>query len=263
LVQVHKHELHPYVSSVIILGSFALLPVGLTVGLVAYPLNVPAWSLFFEFVASALYGTRFGRLGSRSLAAFVAGSGIAVIAMATWGGPYLYIGFGTPIKFLLGFVRVAYPFWAGVFLFRAAQLRQVPRVPISMIGFVLTSLLLAPFDSPAYSLLMVLAAFPVLVVFGARASFGNLTARLCSAAGRVSYPLYLIHWPVYRVIYRASETMHLTPSPWAMLIGGAVVSVLLAEALLVAFDEPTRMWLTRQLRPHHSQGGRAIKPAKA
>ena len=263
LAQAHRHEFHFYAPSAIVAGSFALLPVGLAVGLLAYPLNVPVWSLFFEFVANALYGTRFGKLGTGSLAAFVAGSGIALIAMATSGGPYLYIGFGTPAKFLLGFVRVAYPFWAGVFLFRAVQLRKVPSVPISVVGFVLASLLLAPFDGPAYSLPLILVAFPVLVAFGARAGFGNLTARLCSAAGRVSYPLYLTHWPVYRVVYRISETTHLTAFPWVMLIGGAVVSVAVAETLLVAFDEPTRAWLTGRLRSGHSRAGRAARSAKA
>ena len=261
LAQIHRQEFHFFVSSIVIAGSFALLPVGLAVGLLAYPLNVPVWSLFFEFVANALYGTRFGKLGLRSLAVFIGGSGAALVAMAVWGGPFLYIGFGTPTKFLLGFVRVTYPFWAGVFLFRAARLRRVPRVPISVIGFVLASLLLVPFAGPAYSLPLVLVAFPALVALGASASLGNLTARVCSAAGRVSYPLYLIHWPVYRAAYRASEVMHLAKYPWAMLIGGAVVSVALAEALLVAFDEPTRTWLTGRLRLRQSRMGGATGSA--
>jgi peptidoglycan/LPS O-acetylase OafA/YrhL len=134
LSQFQKHEFDILVSVLIAIGSFALLPVGLVVGTIAFPANIAAWSLFFEFVVNALYGSRFGRLSNRHLVAFVAASGVAMIPMAIWGGPYIRIGFGTPTAFLLGFVRVTYPFWAGVLLFRVLQSRTIPRVPIAIIG---------------------------------------------------------------------------------------------------------------------------------
>lgn len=255
LVQVHKHEFDIASSFLMIAGSFALIPVGLAMGTVAYPVNLPAWSLFFEFVANTLYGSRFGKLSTRRLAAFITVAGVALVPMAIWGGRYLDIGFQTPAKFLLGFVRVSYPFWAGVFLFRVAHVRKMPSIPISMIGFFLMSLLLAPFDGPAYNLLLDLVLFPVLVALAARASFGALTARACSALGRLSYPLYLVHLPVYRLIHGTTEAMPLGISPWVMLIGGAILSVILAEALLIAFDEPVRRWLGRKLRSRYSRAG--------
>jgi peptidoglycan/LPS O-acetylase OafA/YrhL len=258
LSQMQTHDFDISTSLLMTAGTFALLPVGLAAGLVAYPVNNPAWSLFFEFAVSALYGSRFGRLGKRGLAAFVAASGAALIAVAAWGGPYDQIGSATPTAFLLGFVRVAYSFWAGVLLFRVARLRTMPSVPIGIIGCTLALLLLAPADGPAYSLLLALVVFPVLVAFAACASFGSPTARVCSAFGRLSYPLYLIHQPVFRMIHGTSRMMHLGLPAWVMLAGAAVVSVVAAETLLIAFDEPVRMWLGGRLR--HNRPAALARP---
>ena len=68
--------------------------------------------------------------------------------------------------------------------------------------------------------------------------------------GRLSYPLYLIHWPVFRMQRGAETMLHISLSPWFILAVGVVLSVIVAEILLVGFDEPTRRWLTLQLRRH-------------
>jgi len=116
---------------------------------------------------------------------------------------------------------------------------------------------LAPVDDPAYDLLLALIAFPILVVFAARASYSGPAARMCLALGRLSYPLYLVHWPVYRMVQGTSEVLRPGASPWVMVLGGAVLSVIAAELLLVAFDEPVRRWLNRQLRLRRSPTGAA------
>src|SRR4051794_36570022 len=115
-VHFQKHELSAATTLLVATGSFALIPAGLAAGTVAYPLNIAAWSLFFEFAANALYGSPFGRLNNRRLTVFVCVSGVAMVPMALWGGPYIEIGFGSPLAFLLGAVRVTYPFWIGVLL---------------------------------------------------------------------------------------------------------------------------------------------------
>jgi peptidoglycan/LPS O-acetylase OafA/YrhL len=224
--------------------SFALIPIGLVVGTDAYPLNNVAWSLFFEFVVSALYGGYFGRLKKGTLATFVAASGIALIAMAVFGGPYYDIGFKNPLAFLLGFVRVAYPFWAGVLLFRIDRLQKLSSVPIGVIGMVLV-LLLAPQDcSASYSLLLVLFVFPVLLTLAASARLSDSTARVCCVLGRLSYPLYLIHFPLLNML---PWERRLGLSPWGLLVVFAVASIVTAEVLLIVFDEPVRTWLAKTI----------------
>jgi len=78
LSQAHKHEFHVPTLLLVAAGSFAVLPTGLAVGTVAYPLNIAVWSLFFEFAINAVYGSRFGKLGKWSLAAPVVASRVAL-----------------------------------------------------------------------------------------------------------------------------------------------------------------------------------------
>ncbi len=240
------HKFDIVISTIITIGSFALLPVGLMAGTVAYPVNIPVWSLFFEFVASAVFGSRAGRLSNRCLVTLVVASGIALTPVAIWGGPYIWIGFGSPATFLLGFVRVSYPFWAGVLLFRIVRQRAVPRMPIGIIGFILALLLLPSACGPAYILLLDFLAFPVVVAFAACAAFGSLTARICSILGRLSYPLYIIHFPILGVIHYESERLHIAVSHWVPLVIGTVASVIVAQILLITFDEPVRKCLRKR-----------------
>jgi peptidoglycan/LPS O-acetylase OafA/YrhL len=124
----------------------------------------------------------------------------------------------------------------------------MPKVPIVIIGAALVLLLLAPVNSPIYNIIMVLAVLPVIVVLGACAILGNRTGQACSFLGRLSYPLYLIHTPVLRMANRIGERMHHGVSPWGLMLGGSIVSVIAAEVLRIAFDEPVRRWLSRVQR---------------
>jgi peptidoglycan/LPS O-acetylase OafA/YrhL len=240
-----KHELDAYFF-IITAGSFLLLPIGLAYGMVAYPINIAVWSPFFEFAVNAVYATKFRQLSNRNLAVFVALSGAALIPMALWVGPS--IGFETPVAFLLGFVRVVYPFWAGVFLFRVARLRMLPNFPIGVIGLALAILLLIPVDDPIYNLALGLIAFPVAVAFASYAKYGDLTGRICSALERLSYPLYLIHWPVFRALRGLADLTHLKIAPSALLTGGSFMGIVVAQILLIRFDEPVRRWLSESVR---------------
>jgi peptidoglycan/LPS O-acetylase OafA/YrhL len=242
-LQIRHAEFGIVISLLAGMGSFALLPVGLVLGTIAYPVNLPVWSLFFEFSVNALYGSRFGRLGKHSLVAFVALSGAALIAVTMWGGPYFELGWANPTAFTFGFARVCYPFWAGVLLFRVARVRTLPSVPIGVIASILVVLLLVPINGSAYDLLLTLVVFPVLIAFASCANLGGSAARACSALGRLSYPLYLVHLPVFQIIGGTSRMMHLGISPWVLMTGGAGVAVAVAEGLLVAFDEPVRRQL--------------------
>ena len=50
-----------------------------------YPLNGPAWSLFYEYVANALYALGVRKLSNRSLGILVALSACALIYLAVFG----------------------------------------------------------------------------------------------------------------------------------------------------------------------------------
>jgi peptidoglycan/LPS O-acetylase OafA/YrhL len=238
------------VDILMVIGSFLLLPSGFATGIAksqAYPTNNPIWSLFWELAVNAVYGSRFGRLSNRALAAVVAVSGAAMIATLAclWPGSYQDIGFASPTLFLLGAVRVSYPFWAGVLMFRLMRGRALPRLPIGVAGLLLALALLLPLGGTIYTLLLVVAGFPALVALSADTRLSRPMVRVCAACGELSYPLYLTHQPVFRALVNAVALLHLAVPPWLLLLVGAALSIVIAQILLVGFDRPVRRRLRR------------------
>jgi peptidoglycan/LPS O-acetylase OafA/YrhL len=245
------HRIEPLIDLLVFLGSALLVPVGFAMGaanLQAYPLNNPVWSLFFELAVGALYGTRFGRLGKRWIIQVLAVSALCLIVSAIlWKGTFAQIGFASPLSFLLGFVRVSYPFWAGVALYRFAALRLLPSPPVLVLCLILGSILTLPFDGKLLSLTIVLFVFPAIVALGARAKVHAHLIRFCSVLGELSYPVYLIHQPVFRIIRNLQTVSPVTVRPWAGLLLGCLISVVGSQLLLTFYDKPVRKWLTLKL----------------
>ena len=50
-----------------------------------YPLNGPAWSLFFEYIGNVLYALFIRRLSTRALAVLVAAAGCGLAVFSVWG----------------------------------------------------------------------------------------------------------------------------------------------------------------------------------
>jgi peptidoglycan/LPS O-acetylase OafA/YrhL len=70
-------------------------------------------------------------------------------------------------------------------------------------------------------------------------------------AGTISYPLYIIHVPVFLLTTRVVKRVPFDVSPWLQIAGGAVVSVIAATVLLIAFDEPVRRRLSAARRRYN------------
>jgi peptidoglycan/LPS O-acetylase OafA/YrhL len=89
-----------------------------------YPLDGPAWSLFFEYAANILYALAVWKFSRKLLTILVATAGLVLLHFAVtcpdgsfaggWSlnGPQLHIGF----------TRLIYPFFAGLLLFRMGKL---------------------------------------------------------------------------------------------------------------------------------------------
>ncbi|MCB0636755.1 MAG: acyltransferase, partial [Lewinella sp.] len=85
-----------------------------------YPLNGPAWSLFFEYIANIFYALFLRKASVRVLAVLVAISAAALVHLAVFGGHGDVIG-GWALdgaQLHVGFVRLLYPFLAGLLLSR-------------------------------------------------------------------------------------------------------------------------------------------------
>jgi len=251
--QLHpQHHLARIAFFLVVLGSYALIPVGLILhgsNMEAYPLNNPVWSLFFEFAANGLYATKFGRLDNRKMACVVIVSGIALIACTSLlVTSYEQIGFADAAAFCMGFARVSYSFWAGVLMFRLNSL-AVPKFHLAIIGAVLAGLLVNPYGAgKLYSLVVVIGIFPLLVFYAISARVGLQATRLCSWTGDLSYPLYLIHQPIFRASRSLLKARHIHFSSWSVLAAVALLSIAISQMFLVFLDRPIRRWLAPRNR---------------
>ncbi|RTQ50107.1 acyltransferase [Hymenobacter gummosus] len=211
-----------------------------------HSLNGPLWSLLQEYLANALYALFGRRLGRGALWALVVLSGGALTWAAVQNG-HVASGWGhSNIWFAV--VRMMYPFFAGLLLFRSGRL---PRIPYAfpLCAALLTLLFCLPYfpNNGLYEAATIILAFPLIVALGAGGRVGGVGTKLCKGLADLSYPLYITHYPlIYLYIGWVIKTK---PTPeQALPVAAAVfgVALLLAWAALKLYDEPVRAWLKRR-----------------
>jgi len=223
-----------------------------------YPLNGPAWSLFFEYVVNIFYGLIVRRFPRWLLTVLVVLSAIFLLHLvfsSTQGD--LIGGWSLASNQLhIGFARVMYPFFAGLLLFRISRLAKISN------AFVWCSLIIvAVFAMPRiggsehrwmnalYESFSVIVIFPFVIFLGASGEIKNaMQVKLCKFLGDISYPLYITHYPL---IYWYTAWVHDT-RPLALagfLVGLLVIisAITIAYAALKLYDQPVRKWLQRKI----------------
>ncbi len=228
-------------------AGLALIPLGLAFGQTAYPINSPMWSLFFEIFASWAYwvGTRL--FSRRVLAWSMAPIGLVLLGAIVYAGEIGSIGFIGLGSFLAGFFRVGFPFLAGVMIYRFGLHGRLPVLPDVVIAALLCAVLLATVwdGSTAYDILGAMIVLPAIVAFGATARVTPILAGLWSFIGRLFYPVYLVHQPTLRLVKHLAET-YAPDLPRVLVVpAAALIAVALSYAVLLAFDEPVRRFLSR------------------
>ena len=238
-------------SALLTLASLFLMPLGLQFGMQAYPPNDPLWSLFFEFVANAVYGVFGRRVGP-----LLAWTGLLVLAallvhVVRVAHGVAEIGFSNLKLFSFGYVRVAFPFLAGVLLFRLGGRRQIsPLVCGSAVVGILLVMLLNDYPLPEkvlYDLVCVLFVIPALVYVGAMVAVSGRLSALCTWGGAMSYPFYLIHGPTIGLVHSVTTKAHLD-YPYTSAAIGLTLAAALSHLVLHRYDIPVRAWLTKRHR---------------
>ena len=214
-----------------------------------FPLNGPTWSLFFELVANLAYALAGRRLTTRVLAVIVALSGVALAYLAFHGG--IDVG-GRPSTILGGIPRTAFGFFGGALLYRvltsARQRGWSPptlKAPFLTTAVVLLAILATPSRyawNPWFNLFAVGVAFPLLVALAAAPGPAKgHGAKLCKLAGDLSYPVYVLHYPIYVLIGGLGLGLARIPAhaPWIGLVSAAII-IATAWVVLKLYDEPLR-----------------------
>lgn len=216
-----------------------------------YPLNGPAWSLFYEYVANALYALGVRKLSNRSLGVLVALSAIALIYLAVLGPRGDLIGGWAldPSGIQIGLSRVMFPFFAGVLLMRLGGRLQVPCAFAISSALLTVALCLPRFGGTdhlwingLYDAGCVILLFPLIVAIGAGERMADgASVRIARFFGALSYPLYITHYPLI-YIYTGWVVDHKISAMQGALVGVGVLvaAVTLASACLTLYDEPVR-----------------------
>ncbi|WP_300730348.1 acyltransferase [uncultured Rikenella sp.] len=229
-----------------------------------FPLNGPAWSLFFEYIGNLLYAAVVRRFSKRVLVVFVAAAGVALLWMAVGSSDGSVLGGHelTGRQFGIGMVRLLYPFFGGLLLFRLGRRIRIPG------GFWLCSLVLAAilffprlggeqrlWLNGLYESISILFLFPLIVLAGAGSPIrGKVSVGVCKFLGEISFPLYIIHYPfVYLFMAYVKEHDWGWQESWPLMIAVGVGCVVLAYGFLKLFDEPVRAWLRNRFLRHAAQ----------
>ena len=237
------------------------------------PLNGPAWSLQWEYLANILYALVIRRLSKVALGVCVAIFAVLTIILClniditgflearNWASYTVVGGWSTtPDQLQVGLTRLLYPFFCGLLISRLGKLIKV-KAGFWWCSLAIVVLLCMPWmglgtegdsrwTNGLYEAFCILVAFPLIVAVGAGSSVtGSKSSAINKFLGEISYPIYITHYPL---IYMQMAWVNNHPdAPLATHIFVAVSTFLLA--ILVAYgayklyDLPVREWLKKKL----------------
>ena len=214
-------------------------------------LNLPAWSLFFEFIVNMVYVAAYRFLKLRILGLIVCTAAVGYVAAAAHRGDGDLGSVWATVPG--GMMRILFSFFMGVLLYRLLGRVRPKLSPMPWILLVGLSFLLA-IDLSGQSRLLfdlgcVLLCFPVMVAIGMRYDQGAKAGSVFGFLGTTSYAVYVLHYPVVEAlrgsINKVLRVEMATLTPW---LGFGFVGTILAFAWLVDryYDAPIRRYLARR-----------------
>lgn len=242
--------------------------------------NGNSWTLGFEYLANILYALFIRHLGKTMLTILVILFGVLTIGMGL-GFDFFgimssrpdYQPVGTfiggwdmnPDQVLLGWVRLLYPFFAGLLMSRWMASNKQTHDANSLLnrhGFLIASLCLAvvllmpylgsehPLYNGIYEILCILFAFPAIVYMGARGTVSGKVHGFCKWLGDISYPLYITHSPIIFTLcigWKSNNPDATADQVFFVCCCSIILSMMVAWASLKLWDEPVRKWLKKKL----------------
>lgn len=223
-----------------------------------HPLNGPAWSLFFEYIANILYAVIVRRFSKLLLSVLVVLSACFLIQYLVMGPQGDVIGGWALDKTQLhiGFARVLYPFFAGVLLCRMGKLIRV-KGAFWVCSLLIVIVLAVPriggsehlWMNGLYESFVIVIVFPLIVSIGAGGNItGKYSIKLCKFLGDLSYPLYITHYPLIYVYVAWVANNKIPLGAYGLFVGFLllITSIIIAYACLKLYDEPVRNWLKKR-----------------
>lgn len=232
----------------VILLSFALLPAPDIRGWVeTHPLVGPLWSLLQEYIANVIYGFFGKKMSKVVLWIIVIISATALTIVAVRRGD---VATGWSYEtFWIAIVRMMFPFFGGLLLFRVGKLIHVPAA-FTVCAGALTLLFILPYFkyNGLYEAACIIIGFPIIVAAGAGGKIKGSAAKICKFLGDISYPLYIIHYPIIYIYTAWLSKEKPTPNQYIpVAIGSFFLMLLIGYVSLKLYDEPVRKWLKNKV----------------
>jgi peptidoglycan/LPS O-acetylase OafA/YrhL len=216
----------------------AMWPVGINAAIYPFPLNSPAWSLFFELFVNLLFFYWLAKAKNRHIWLIICFAFFALVAAyhfngsvnGGWGGNNFYIGFP----------RVIYHFFIGVLIYTQYQKYGLHSRLIAFASLTFLLVIIAANSSLA-SMFSLFILAPFVVLANAKIIFGGFAEQVCTWLGDISYPLYIVHWPIFQLLYMFGHLEGLTPPTRVLVMG--LIAIILAW-LLGILDKRVRAKLS-------------------
>lgn len=226
-----------------------------------FPLDGVMYTLFFELVANFAYAG----LVRHHLAKTKLILGIAITSLVLLGVErVLFNSFNTGFSrhtAPIALIRVATSFALGVLTFRlfkhlkrsslhGAKARLAALVVCTALIFLLNNSI-PVMQSTAAQLFVLAPLFPLIVFLGAHIRLSARWILPCAFLGDVSYPLYILHPPLFWPLAQEKSIHFANHHPSAatlVMLGYALVLILLAWVAARLYDAPLRKILTNAYR---------------
>ena len=214
---------------------------------VLFPLDLPAWSLFWELMVNVLFALSWRFLTGARL--------VAIVLVSATGLVFLIIASGnanggfTSSSWLMGFTRAVFGFAFGVLLARyTAKDRRRPSAVAFVTLTAATVFLLSVHTElrAAYDLCCILILFPLIAHLAVRFEPPAVLQSTATFLGLISYALYLLSFPLLGAVNVVLPRLSIDPG---IRLTAVLVAALLAACWLAdrIYDAPLRRYLAERV----------------
>jgi peptidoglycan/LPS O-acetylase OafA/YrhL len=226
-----------------------------------FPTNPPAWSLFFEMIASFAFPFLYN-LKQKNLIRIIVVSFLVYVILSLVNALLNYQywfnldgGWGLR-NFLNGFPRVFFGFSFGILLHsladdkRLAKLRNLGGRFITH-PYIVYLLLIVIFAIPKmvkgmYPAFVIAVAAPFLVYIGSTLPCkGNVNTKIARFLGWISFPIYCLHFPIGLAVFFFAEKSGYSKNFAALVSIG--LTFLVSIVVTKLYEEPVRRYFSKRL----------------